>query len=185
MAPTPAVAPSVDGLIRVIRQKRVILGPDLAALYGVPSKALNQAVRRNQERFPEDFMFILTNQEVAILRSQFVTSSWGGSRYLPMAFTEHGVVMLSAVLKSKQAIEMSIAVARAFVRLRRTFAANKDLATRVEKLESGQERTVSILEVIVEDLDRVVEEIEEIKAPPRHAKRRIGFPALAERGQVP
>jgi hypothetical protein len=179
MASTPAPAPSVEGLIRVVRKQRVILGPDLAGLYGVPAKALNQAVRRNMERFPDDFMFVLNHQEVRDLRSQNVTSSlgWGGSRYLPMAFTEHGVVMLSAVLKSERAIEMSIAVARAFVRMRRVLAANKDLAARVEKLESGQDRTVSILEVIVEDLDRVTEEVKQIQAPSNRPKRQIGFPA--------
>jgi hypothetical protein len=106
---------------------------------------LNQTVRRNLERFPEDFMFSITHQEVECLRSQFVTSKIGrgGRRYLPSAFTEHGVAMLSAVLRSERAVQMSIGIIRAFVRMRELVAGNKDIAERVEKLERGHDRTAA------------------------------------------
>jgi hypothetical protein len=145
-----------------------MLDHDLARLYGVETRALTQAVRRNAERFPSRFMFRLTNPEVASMRSQSVIASKRNVRYQPLAFTEHGVVMLSAVLNSKRAVQMSVMVVEAFVRLREMIAANKDLATRVEKLEHGQRQTASIIEVLVD-------EIEHMKALPAPAKRKIGF----------
>src|SRR5580658_5453329 len=127
-----AVRP-MESLIRVIRGQKIILDTDLAALYQVETKALNQAVRRNMDRFPEDFMFQLSVEEAESLRSQLVTSNAarGGRRYLPYAFTEHGVVMLSSVLKSRRAVQMNILIVRAFVRLREIIARNKDLAARI------------------------------------------------------
>ena len=103
----------------VIRGQTVMFDADLAALYGVETRALVQAVKRNAERFPQDFMFQLTDKEAEHLRSQFVTSSWGGRRYNPYAFTEHGVAMLSSVLRSKRAVEVHITIVRTCVRLRR------------------------------------------------------------------
>jgi phage regulator Rha-like protein len=112
----------------------------LAALYGVSTKRLNEAVKRKLNRFPGTFMFRLTIEEKDSLRSQFATSNLGrgGRRYLPFAFTEHGVVMLSSVLNSQRAIQMSILVVNAFVRMRELIAANKDLAARIDRLERGQ-----------------------------------------------
>jgi hypothetical protein len=110
---------SIDHSIYIIRGHRVMLDEDLAKLYGVKTKVLNQAILRNKDRFPEEFMFQLSESEFINLRSQIVTSSWGGRRYQPFAFTEHGVVMLASILRSKQAIKISIEVVKAFVRLRR------------------------------------------------------------------
>jgi hypothetical protein len=151
---------------------------DLAALYGVKTKALLQAVRRNRARFPEDFMFQFSETELKNWRSQIVTSNPAakmGLRRPPYAFTEHGVAMLSAVLHSEQAIQMSIAVIRAFVRLRELMAAHKDIAARVEKLERGQEKAASVIEVLAEDIDRLGQKVERISAPSPYRKRRIGY----------
>ena len=111
---------AIASRIVVLRGQRVMLDADLAALYGVTTKRLNEQVRRNLERFPSDFMFQLTNQEVAILKSQFATSSWGGKRKRPLAFTEHGALMAAMVLNSPRATEVSVYVVRAFVELRDT-----------------------------------------------------------------
>lgn len=105
-----------------IRGQRVMIDRDLAEMYGVTTKSLNQAVKRNITRFPADFLFQLTNEETQHLRSQFVTSSWGGSRYLPYAFTENGVAMLSSVLRSEVAIQVNISIMHAFVAIRQTVA---------------------------------------------------------------
>ena len=116
-----------------IRGHKVILDSDLADLYGVATKILIQAVKRNAERFPRDFMFQLTNEEFKNLRSQTVTSRWGGRRYAPYAFTEQGVAMLSSVLRSKRAVEINIAIMRTFVRLREMLADNAVLRRKIEK----------------------------------------------------
>lgn len=172
---TTATRRPVESLIHVIRGQKAMLDSDLAALYGVPTKAFNQAIRRNMERFPEDFMFQLTQEESAILRSQSVTASKRNIRFQPLVFTEHGVAMLSAVLNSQRAIQTSIAIIRAFVRLRELIISNKDIAARVEKLERGHERTASVIEVLVEDIDRLAREVKDMKALPPVKKRRIGF----------
>ncbi len=127
----------IENKIYNIRGARMMLDSDLAEVYQVETKVLNQAVKRNLHRFPEDFMFQLTDEETESLRSQFVTSnkSRGGRRYLPYAFTEHGAVMLASVLKSPTAIEASLQVVRAFVRLRTILTEHKELAERIEKLE--------------------------------------------------
>jgi hypothetical protein len=165
----------LENLIHVIRGQKVMLDRDLAALYEVPTGSLNQAVRRNLARFPGDFMFQLTSKEAENLKSQSVTSSWGGRRKLPSAFTEHGVAMLSAVLRSTRAIQMSIAIVRAFVHLRRITEANKDIAIRMEKLERGHDRSASVIEILVEDIDRLAREVKDMKALPPITKRKIGF----------
>ena len=117
----------IEKRIYFVRSQRVILDTDLATLYRVPTKAFNQAVRRNMLRFPADFMFQLTSDETENLRSQIVTSSWGGRRYLPFVFTEQGVAMLSSVLNSDRAIQVNIAIMRAFVKLRELLATHQDL----------------------------------------------------------
>jgi hypothetical protein len=129
--------------IYVVRGQNVMIDSDLAALYGVETRALNQAVRRNIERFPApDFIFQMTEEEADRLRSQNVISkSRGGRRYLPYAFTEHGVAMLSAVLRSQKAIAVIIAIVRTFVRLRQLLAAHEELAHRLDQLEMARKRT--------------------------------------------
>jgi len=165
----------VETLIRVIRGQKVMFDADLAALYGVETKQLNRAVKRNLSRFPEEFMFRLTEEER--LRCQIGTSKTGrgGRRYLPHAFTEHGVVMLSAVLNTERAVQMNIIIVKAFIRLREIIATNKDLAARIEKLERGHDRTASVIEVLVEDIDRLAGEVKQMKALPPVTKRKIGF----------
>ena len=165
----------VESLIHVIRGQKVMLDADLAALYGVTTKAFNQAIKRNAERFPEDFMFRMDHRESAILRSQIVTSSKRKIEYQPLAFTEHGVAMLSAVLRSDRAVQMSIGIIRAFVRMRQLIEHNRDIAARVEKLERGHDRSASVIEILVEDIDRLAHEVKEMKALPPITKRKIGF----------
>jgi len=136
---TAAVAAPVESLIRVIRGQKVLLDTDLAALYEVPTFRLNEAVKRNRERFPDDFMFQLTAEESRSLTSQIAMSKTGrgGRRTLPYAFSEHGVAMLSSVLNSERAIQMNIFVVRAFIRIRELANQNAELAARVERLELG------------------------------------------------
>jgi len=146
-----------------------MLDADLAALYRVPTKALVQAVRRNPLRFPEDFMFRLTGDEAAGLRSQSVTSKRprgrGGRRYVPYAFTEQGVAMLSSVLRSSRAIEVNIAIMRAFVKLRQIVVTHEDLAPRLEALEKKYDATFKV----------VFDAIRELMSPPVTRRQAIGF----------
>jgi hypothetical protein len=141
-------AERIANRIYVIRGEKVMLDSDLAELYGVPTKVLNQAVRRNHDRFPEDFMFELSDREFANLRSQIVTSSWGGRRSSPYAFTEHGVAMLSSVLRSKKAVQVNIAIIRTFVRIRQILASSRDLARKVDE----HDRKITLLFDTVEKL---------------------------------
>jgi len=165
------IGQAVDTRILVLRGHRVMLDSDLAALYGVEVKALNQAVKRNPGRFPPDFMFSLSEQEVADLRSQIVTSSsarrnWGGRRSMPNAFTEQGVAMLSSVLNSERAVQANVEIMRAFVRLRSMAAQNLVLARRLDELESRYDRKFKV----------VFDAIRELMTPPAPTpKRRIGF----------
>jgi len=155
--------------IYLVRGHKVMLDRDLAALYGVPTKALNQAIKRNLARFPEDFMFQLSKAEVTDLRSQIVTSSWGGRRYLPYVFTQEGVAMLSSVLRSSRAIQMNIVIMRAFVRIRELLATNKDAARRLQDIERRQDDQE-------EKIDGIVQAIEVLMEPdPVPRSRRIGF----------
>ena len=151
--------------IYLIRGHKVMLDSDLAALYEVSTKALVQAVKRNLKRFPGDFMFLLTRKEVTNLRSQIVTSSWGGRRYLPYAFTEQGVAMLSSALKSERAIQVNIAIMRTFVKLRRILSTHKELAETLSKLEAKVSRHDKEILAIFEVIRRLM-------APPTRA---IGF----------
>ncbi|MBM2816010.1 MAG: DNA-binding protein [Ignavibacteria bacterium] len=123
--------------IYFIRGEKVMMDFDLALLYETETRTLKQAVRRNIKRFPEDFMITLTRQEFNNLRSQFVTSRWGGARYLPYAFTELGVAMLSSVLKSEKAIEVNIAIMRTFVQLRKLMSIHKELAEKIIQIKGG------------------------------------------------
>jgi ORF6N domain len=147
-----------------------MLDSDLAALYQVEVKALNQAVKRNRERFPADFMFRLTSEETASLRSQFVTSKpgRGGRRTAPFAFTEEGVAMLSSVLRSRRAIRVNIEIMRAFVRLRRMLESNADLARKLDELEKKYDAQFSVVFQAIRDLT---------EPPPPAARKRIGFGA--------
>ena len=159
----------IEKRIYLIRGHKVMLDADLARLYGIPNKALIQAVKRNLNRFPEDFMLLLTRQEVAILRSQIVTSRWGGRRYLPYAFTEQGVAMLSSVLNSERAIQVNIAIMRAFVRLKTILSTHKELAHKLSELEQKIEKHDA-------DIGSIFEAIRQLMAPPpERPKRRIGF----------
>ena len=148
-----------------------MLSTHLAGLYGVEPKVLIQAVKRNIERFPSDFMFLVTKQEFINLKSQFVTSSWGGIRKLPYAFTEQGVAMLSSVLRSKKAIHVNIAIMRSFVKLRQIFSTNKELAEKLKELEEKVARHDT-------DIQAIFEVIRQLMKPlPVKPKRRIGFHA--------
>jgi phage regulator Rha-like protein len=135
----------IVGKIYYIRSKKVMFDKDLAELYEVETKELNRSVRRNSGRFPDDFMFQLNKKEFEILRFHFGTSSYGGRRYLPFVFTEQGVVMLSAVLKSKRAIRVSIQIARVFVQLREMISTNKDLRDKMEKMERKYDQRFQVV----------------------------------------
>ena len=150
----------------MIRGQKVMLDADLADLYGVETKALNRAVRRNIGRFPDDFMFQLTFDEAEHLRCQFGTSRWGGRRYQPYAFTEQGVAMLSSVLRSERAVRVNIEIMRAFVQLRQMLASHADLARKLAALEKNYDAQFKI----------VFDAIRELMSPPEPPKkRRIGF----------
>jgi phage regulator Rha-like protein len=161
----------IERKIYLIRDCKIMLDSDLASLYEVPTKVLNQAVRRNLDRFPEDFMFQLSGEELEnCLRSQIVTSNAGrgGRRYPPYAFTEHGVAMLSSVLSSKRAVALNILIIRAFVRLREYLATHRDLARKLEDVERTQQEHGAHIRQIYDCIDRLLE-------PPEPSKRRIGF----------
>ena len=152
--------------VAIVRGQRVMFAPDLAELYGVETKVLMQAVRRNIDRFPQDFLFQLTDQEFTILRSQIVTSSWGGTRYLPYAFTEQGVAMLSSVLRSPRAIAVNIEIMRAFVRMRALIDTNRELAKKLAALEAKYDKQFKVVFQAIYDL------MDEGEKKP---KRKIGF----------
>jgi predicted DNA binding protein len=129
--------------ILVLRGQRVLLDADLADRFGVTTRRLNEQVRRNRSRFPHDILFELTAEEFDNLKSQFATSSWGGRRKLPLAFTEHGAIMTATILNSQRAVEMSVYVVRAFVQLRELLSSDKDLARRLDQLEARIERKLA------------------------------------------
>jgi hypothetical protein len=177
-----ASAFAVESRILFLRHQRIILDADIAGLYGVPVKRLNEQVKRNQERFPSDFMFQLTGKEHDALRSQFATSkkSRGGRRYTPYAFTEHGAIMAATVLNSERAVQMSVFVVRAFVRLREMLATNRRLAGKIDELEnrldSHDSAIVNLFTVI-----------KELMTPKRKRRARIGFqlPPASTKSQHP
>ncbi len=158
----------VEQRIFLIRGQAVMLDAHLAEMYGVSTGRLNEQVKRNIKRFPEDFMFQLSKEEAEHLISQFATSSWGGYRKLSYAFTEQGVAMLSGVLRSDRAIQVNIEIMRAFVRMKKALIADKELARRMETVE----KTVTLHGQRIKVLSDVVREMIE---PPAKAKRKIGF----------
>ena len=163
-----ALVPSerIERSILLIRGHKVMLDADLAALYGVETKRLLQALKRNISRFPPDFVFQLNTEEFENLRSHFGTSSqWGGRRYPPYAFTEQGVAMLSSVLKSRRAVQVNIQIMRTFVRLRRILASHAELARKLDALEKKYDAQFKI----------VFDAIRQLMAPPEPKRRPIGF----------
>jgi phage regulator Rha-like protein len=174
-----APAFAVESRILFLRHQRVMLDVDLAQLYGVTVKRLNQQVTRNQDRFPSDFMFQLNSKEHIALRLQFATSnkSRGGRRYPPYAFTEHGAIMAATVLNSKRAVQMSVFVVRAFVRLREMLATNRRLAGKINELENR----LDTHDFAIQDL---IDAIKKLMSPKEPSRIRIGFqlPAGKARG---
>jgi hypothetical protein len=155
----------IENKIYLIRGQKVMLDKDLAGLYGVLTKYLNQQVRRNNIRFPEDFMFQLTGEEAENLRLHFATSSYGGRRYLPFAFTEHGILMLSSVLNSKRAIGVNIQIMRAFVKLRQLLSSHADLRRKIEGMEKKYDGQFKV----------VFDAIKALIQPPPRKTGKIGF----------
>jgi phage regulator Rha-like protein len=172
----PAFA--VESRILFLRHQRVILDAHIAELYGVSVKRLNEQVKRNQERFPSDFMFRLTGKEHGALRSQIATSnkSRGGRRYTPYAFTEHGAIMAATVLNSERAVQMSVFVVRAFVRLREMLATNRRLAGKINELEDRLDTHDSV----IQDL---IDAIKELMTPKKPSRIRIGFQLPASKAR--
>ena len=172
MPKTSAIVPveRIESLILLIRRHKVMLDSDLAELYGVSTKRLNEQVKRNQERFPGDFMFQLTTEETNALRSQIATSKRerGGRRYRPYAFTEHGAIMAASVLNSHSAIEVSVYVVRAFVKLREMLRTHKELAQKLAELEKR-------IEGHDEEIVALFEAIRQLMKPPEKPSKRIGF----------
>ena len=161
--------------IYYLRGEKVMLSTDLAVLYGVEAKRLNEAVKRNVERFPSDFMFQLSPQEFENLKSQIATSSWGGMRRArPYAFTEQGVAMLSSVLQSKQAVEVNIAIMRTFVHLRKIMADNSLLRSRIEMLEKKDSHRDT-------QIQRIFDVLSEMIAEEEKPQKQIGYQAEAEK----
>ena len=155
----------IERKIYLIRGHKVMLSMDLARLYGVPTMRLNEQVKRNIKRFPDDFMFQLNKEEYEILISQFAISSWGGRRHRPYAFTEQGVAMLSSVLNSERAIQVNIAIMRAFVRLKAVLSTHKELAHKLKELENKIEKHDA-------DIKSIFDAIRQLMAPPP-AKTRV------------
>lgn len=151
--------------IYIIRDQKVMLDEDLAELYGVETKRLNEQVTRNIDRFPTDFMFRLNEEEFADLKSQNATSSWGGRRSLPYAFTEHGVLMLSSVLKSKQAIRVNIQIMRIYTRIREMLLTHKDILLLVEQVERKLIKQDQKIEVLFTYLNKFIEKEDRPRVP--------------------
>ena len=194
-APSAPTLPleAITQRIFVLREQKVLLDADLAALYGVDTRRLNEQVRRNRDRFPQDFIFELTRDEYANLKSQFATSSLiaddaepashGGRRKLPMAFTEHGAIMAATVLSSPRAVEVSVFVVRAFLKLRELVATHQGLAKRLDALEAKLEEKTESLAMQHETFSRntraqlrqVMDALRELTLPPEPHNRPIGF----------
>ena len=175
----PLQVDQIGSMIRTIRGQKVMLDTDLARIYGVPTKALNQAVKRNAKRFPPDFLFQLTAGEADSLRSQIVTLKSGRGqhrKFLPYAFTENGAIMAANVLNSPEAVRMSVFVVRAFVQMRDLLGGTKELARQLADLEKKLTARLDVHEsVIVDVLRRVMEILDPPPLPPEPPRRRIGF----------
>jgi len=155
--------------ILFVRGRKVMLDKDLAQLYGVKTRDLNKAIKRNRDRFPDDFMYQLTKEEIIILKFQFGTSSWGGTRKPPYVFTEQGVAMLSGILHSKRAVQVNIAIMRAFVKLRELLLTHKELAEKLEELEHKYQLHETDIQVIFEAIKKLLE------PPPEPPRPRFGL----------
>jgi hypothetical protein len=176
MMPVENIARSIV----VLRGQKVLLDAELAALYGVTTRRLNEQVRRNRSRFPADFLFELTTEEFANLKSHFATSSWGGRRKLPLAFTEHGSIQAATILNSPRAVEMSVYIVRAFVKLRELLISNKNLAQKLAQLE----RSLLTLDLKTQhQFKEVYEAIRALMERPEPKRRPIGFTADLGKGQ--
>ena len=162
----------IQQAILLLRGQKIMLSTSLAELYEVEPRALVQAVKRNADRFPPDFVFQLTRQEVTNLKSQFVISSWGGKRTMPYAFTEQGVAMLSSVLHSPRAVRVNVEIMRTFVRLRQMLASHVELARKLAELEKKYD----------DQFRAVFEAIQELMQPPEPPRKRIGFGVAESRG---
>ncbi len=180
---TRVAVQEITRYILILRGHKVLLDAELAALYGVSTKRLNEQVRRNRERFPTDFKFQLTAQEAAALRSQFATLKSGRGqhrKYRPYVFTEHGAIMAASVLNSPRAVEMSVYIVRAFVQLREMLASNQELAKRLDQLEARIQKKLTIHD---EAIAAILSAIRELMNPPSTKRRGIGFTADLTEGK--
>ena len=178
--------PATPPCLLILRGHKVLLDTELAALYGVTTKRFNEQVRRNCERFPEDFMFQLTAEEMTSLRSQTATSKVapkgrGGRRYLPYAFTEHGAIMAATILNSPRAVEMSVYVVRAFVKLREVLSSNRELARRFAQLETRLDKKLTEHDRAIGAILSAIRELMHPNATPPPKGRPIGFTADLEK----
>jgi hypothetical protein len=183
----PLPLQAITQRILVIRDQKVLLDSDLAILYGVETRRLNEQVRRNRARFPADFIFELSATEFADLKSQFATSSWGGRRKLPLAFTEHGAIMAATVLNTPRAVEVAVYVVRAFVQLRELAGSHRELAKRLDDLEQKTEALAlnqdSFSRSTRAQLKQVFDALRDLMTPPDPPKRPIGFIAHEDKGK--
>jgi len=183
----PLPLQAITQRILVIRDQKVLLDSDLAILYGVETRRLNEQVRRNRARFPADFIFELSATEFADWKSQFATSSWGGRRKLPLAFTEHGAIMAATVLNTPRAVEVSVYVVRAFVQLRELAGSHRELAKRLDDLEQKTEALALNQDAFSRNtraqLKQVFDALRDLMTPPEPAKRPIGFITPEDKGK--
>jgi hypothetical protein len=188
-------SPGIEPMILTVRGQKVVLDMELARIYGVTTKVFNQAVKRNRRKFPPDFMFRLTADEYENLRSQIVTSkcgpnrsqsvtgSHGGRRYLPYAFTEHGAVMAANILRSKRAVQMSVFVVRAFIRMRQMLIEQRGLSRKLAELERELTARLDVHETAINEMFRQIKRLLSPPSEPEPPKKRIGF--LVEEPKVP
>lgn len=183
----PLPLQAITQRILVIRAQKVLLDSDLAVLYGVETRRLNEQVRRNRARFPADFIFELSVTEFADLKSQSATSSWGGRRKLPLAFTEHGAIMAATVLNTPRAVEVSVYVVRAFVQLRELAGSHRELAKRLDDLEQKTEALALNQDAFSRNtraqLKQVFDALRDLMTPPDPPKRPIGFTTHEDKGK--
>jgi len=182
----PLPLQAITQRILVIREQKVLLDSDLAILYGVETRRLNEQVRRNRARFPADFIFELNATEFADLKSQFATSSWGGRRKLPLAFPEHGAIMAATVLNTPRAVEVSVYVVRAFIQLRELAGSHRELAKRLDDLEQKTEALALNQDAFSRNtraqLKQVFDALRDLMTPPEPPKRPIGFITPEDKG---
>jgi hypothetical protein len=161
--------------IYFLRGHKVMLDKDLAELYGVETKVFNQSVKRNLKRFPSDFMFTLSEKETENLRSQIVTSSWGGTRYLPNAFTGQGVAMLASILNSDRAIAVNIQIVRIFTKVREMLSTHKDVLEKLDKMEREMLKQNQRSATLEKEIQLIFQTIKQLLDPPLHERRKIGY----------